>query len=68
MRPITKGIVIGGAIGLAVSTLALVLYKASTEPGSNGQAVPIVIGATAVGAIVGAAIGAGWEPRPEKQG
>ncbi len=64
MGPTTKGLVIGGAAGLVLSTLATVLYVESTDPGNySGAVVPIVIGATALGAVVGAAVGAGAESR-----
>ncbi len=67
MGPITKGLVIGGAAGLALSTLMTVLYVEGTDPGNYSGVVPIVIGATALGAVVGAAIGAGSESRHPKR-
>jgi hypothetical protein len=56
---ITRGTLIGGTIGLVVSAVATVLYVESTD-GSNytGPMLGLVVGTTAVGALVGAAIGA----------
>lgn len=61
MSPITKGMLIGGGIGLGATTLLSVLYVQSTESSNySGIGIPIALG-TALGAIVGAAIGAGFE-------
>jgi hypothetical protein len=61
MSPITKGMLIGGGIGLGATALFSVLYIQSTESSNySGIGIPIVLG-TALGAIVGAAIGAGFE-------
>ncbi len=61
MSPITKGMLIGGGIGLGATTLLSVLYVQSTESSNLSDfGIPIALG-TALGAIVGAAIGAGFE-------
>lgn len=57
-----RGAVVGGAVGLLLSSLAVVLYVESTDAGNySGPVIPIVVAATAVGAVVGAAVGAGRE-------
>jgi len=59
-RATTRGALIGGGVGLVLSALALVLYVEGTDPGNySGPVVPIIAGATALGAVIGAAIGAG---------
>lgn len=61
MSPTTKGMLIGGGIGLGTTTLLSVLYIQSTESRDySSVGLPVVLG-TALGAIVGAAIGAGFE-------
>jgi hypothetical protein len=61
MSPITKGMLIGGGIGLGATALLSVLYIQSTQSGNySGIEIPIALGTT-LGAIVGAAIGAGFE-------
>lgn len=62
MSPTTKGLLIGGGVGLAASLLAVVLYVEGTDPGNYTGAGRVVLGATALGAVIGAAIGAGAEP------
>jgi hypothetical protein len=61
MSPITKGMLVGGGIGGGTTALLSVLYIQSTEsPNYSSMGVPVLIG-TALGAIIGAAIGAGFE-------
>jgi hypothetical protein len=55
----TRGALIGGGIGLVLSSVAILLYVQGTDPGNySGPVVPIVVSATVVGALIGAAIGA----------
>lgn len=68
MSPTSKGLLLGGGIGLAASALAVFLYVEGTDPGNYTGAVPIVIGGTALGAVIGAAIGAGVERSVEPRG
>ena len=62
MGPTSKGLLIGGGIGLAVSALAVIVLTDAIDPGNYSGTAPIIIGGTALGAIIGAAIGAGMEP------
>jgi hypothetical protein len=56
----TRGALIGGGIGLVLSAVAVVLYVEGTDPGNySGPVLPFIAGATALGAVIGAAIGAG---------
>ena len=58
--PTTRGALIVGGIGLVLSSVAMLLYVEATDPGNHsGPVIPIVVGTTAVGAVIGAAIGAG---------
>lgn len=61
MSPITKGMLIGGGIGLGASALLSVMYIDSTDGGNYLDVARIAAIGTAFGALVGAAIGAGFE-------
>jgi hypothetical protein len=61
MSPTTQGMLIGGGIGGGATALFSVLYIQSTESRDySSMGLPVLIG-TALGAIIGAAIGAGFE-------
>ena len=66
-NPTTRGALIGGAAGLAISAILTVIYVESTDPGNySGSVLPIIVGTGAVGAVIGAAIGARWEAEPDR--
>lgn len=62
MSAITKGMLIGGGIGLGAGVIVAAAFAANSDNG--GFYLPFAIVPTVVGALLGAAIGAGFEAPP----